>query len=206
MPQYKIHNLFPTVLYEDHIDVKPEYMEAAKEFNYERMESANGWYTRDKYVLNNNKLKELKTSIIENVERYCYGYYKVKTNAKIDILNSWINIHEPNDWGQSHIHGNSILSGVYYMNTPPESGDISFNRPMTASMPFSTMFHMDYSEINMVNCDNYKVTPSQGMLVIFPSWLQHAITRNNTKEDRYSLAFNVYFRGMIGEDEHEISM
>ncbi len=206
MPQYKIHNLFPTVLYEDHIDPHPDWIETAKGLDYERMDSDNGFYTKDKYILNNQNFTDLRTSIVENVERYCYDYFKVKRNAKIDVTNSWINIHKPKDWGQSHIHGNSILSGVYYLNTPSESGDISFNRPMTSSMPFNSMFHMDWSEVNMQNCDNYKLTPSQGMIVIFPSWLQHAITRNNTQEDRYSLAFNVWFRGNIGEDEHEVSL
>ena len=44
------------------------------------------------------------------------------------------------------------------------------------------------------------------LLLIFPSYLQHKVMPNNSKDIRYSLAFNVFPKGKISKDDTEITI
>lgn len=206
MPEYRIHNLFPTVVYEDHIPVKDEWLKKAKQINYERMPIGNGDFTNDKFILKQPEFVDLEKSIIECAGRYVFDYMKSKRNINIEVLNSWINVHHPGDWAQPHIHGNSILSGVYYLDHPENSGDISFDRPLTGSTPFQSIIYLDYTEPTDYNCENYNFAVTPGKILLFPSYLAHSVEKNKSQEKRYSLAFNLYFRGKIGEDITKVTL
>jgi ectoine hydroxylase-related dioxygenase (phytanoyl-CoA dioxygenase family) len=63
---------------------------------------------------------------------------------------------------------------------------------------------MQYSELALGDCvkefnaftaARQSVPPKTGMLLIFPSWLVHNVTRNNSGEDRISFAFDVKVSG-----------
>ena len=45
------------------------------------------------------------------------------------ITNSWVLKHEPNDYNPAHSHANSLITGVYYLEVPEHSGDITFHKP-----------------------------------------------------------------------------
>ena len=70
-----------------------------------------------------------------------------------------------------HIHSDGVLSGVYYANLPPGSGSIKFCDPRGVS-PFQPLhqeeamppFHQEHS-----------MRPAVGDLIVFPSWLPHAV-------------------------------
>ena len=48
-----------------------------------------------------------------------------------------------------------------------------------------------------------KLVCEPGSLIIFPSYLQHKIGINNTKKQRFSLAFNINPFGKTGEGDSE---
>jgi hypothetical protein len=43
--------------------------------------------------------------------------------------------------------------------------------------------------------------PQQGDVVLFPSDLDHDVPINTSDEVRYSVAFNIFFRGEMGHEE-----
>ena len=98
------------------------------------------------------------------------------TNSQSIIASMWGNISSKYNYNHAHIHDtdyifrNNLLSGVFYLQTPINSGDITFHSP--------TMSEMASFE------------PSPNMLLIFPSSLVHAVNQNLSEEDRISLAFN----------------
>ena len=47
---------------------------------------------------------------------------------------------------------------------------------------------------------------SDNLLIIFPSYLRHRVMPNNSKETRYSLAFNIFPKGKISNDDTEITI
>ncbi len=203
MSSFKVHELWPTPIYENNIPVKSDWIDFAENCEYERMFSKNGDYTSNKYIL--NSITDLKEELILHVNLFAEKYLKVK-NAKFYFLNSWIVKHHPNDFAQSHFHGNSLLSGVYYLKTEKNSGDIKFIKKYDEQRIFPTSITPDYSEYNYTNSDNIKLSPEKGNVIIFPSTLMHEVTKNKSKDIRYSLAFNVFFKGSFGKDEYELKL
>ena len=124
MPEFKVHELYPTPVYDGHLDVKHEWLKFAMNCEYQRMSSNNGSYTNDFYIL--NKMPDLKKSIKEHFELYVRKYLKVKSNINFDFQNSWINKHTKGDKAHDHSHVNSVFSGVYYLQVGPKMGDIIF--------------------------------------------------------------------------------
>jgi len=79
-----------------------------------------------------------------------------------------------------HIHENSVLSGVYYVEVPRGSGSLMFEDPRGGGLPpfGGRIVH----------------EPKEGELVLFPSWLLHHVGPSCvTSSDmlRISLSFNI---------------
>jgi uncharacterized protein (TIGR02466 family) len=194
----KIHYLFSVPLYESRIETTENVLEFCKKAEYERMFLDNGFYTKNKYILENENLKELKNNIMEKVNDFVYDILKVSKEQKFYIENSWINKHTNNDWGQKHSHENSILSGVYYIKNKQNSGDIVFHKNKNHINLFYPVINFNFLEENNINCNSVKFQPKEGTIIIFPSHLEHSILKNINNDDRYSLAFNLFVKGKFG--------
>ena len=84
----------------------------------------------------------------------------------------WFNIARPGESTALHHHSHkATLSGVYYLQVPPSSGNIQF--PVRDG-------------------GNYEIPVEAGLMVIFPSRVRHAVSRNESGEKRVSMAFNLY--------------
>ena len=84
----------------------------------------------------------------------------------------WGNISSKTHYNNIHTHGgvDNQWSGVYYLQTPPNSGNI--------------VFHNNLGEIIK------EYSPKIGDLLIFHSSLPHSVGVNNSDQDRISIAFN----------------
>lgn len=203
MNNFKVHELWPTPIYENHIPIKSEWLYYAENCQFERMVSENGNITVDKYILNN--ILDLKKEILFHVNLFTEKYLKI-VNTQFYFLNSWIVKHHPNDWAQPHHHINSLLSGVYYLKTEKNSGDINFIKNYKEQNVFPLTITPNYSEYNYSNSKHYNFKPKVGDLIIFPSTLMHEVTINKSNNIRYSLAFNVFCKGSFGKDEYELKL
>jgi uncharacterized protein (TIGR02466 family) len=92
-------------------------------------------------------------------------------NFKMDAL--WVNISGHGCYNSMHHHGfdSSLISGVLYLQTPENCGDIGF--------------YNKYDDQRGVN-----VEPLPGKLLLFPQCLQHYVYPNLSDKDRISIAFN----------------
>ena len=103
---------------------------------------------------------------------------------KLDSL--WANVLKPGAAHSGHIHPHSVLSGTYYVRTPPGSGALRFEDPRLAMMmaapprpdAFSHQRAFAYLE------------PEAGSLLIWESWLRHEVMAHRGKAERISLSFN----------------
>lgn len=86
-----------------------------------------------------------------------------------------------------HSHPDSVLSGVYYVNELTEGvGSLYFIDPRPAAHVV-TNFSTDP---NPASKQQFMVTPQQGTLYIFPSWLWHGVTQNLSDSERISISFD----------------
>ena len=104
---------------------------------------------------------------------------------EIVIPQMWINVNKKNDWNAIHSHGQYNLSGTYYVKVPKDSGQIVFRDPRPSAI----------SNLFMVNTfdkgEFRKVKTIEGLLILFPSYLDHFVEPSNADEDRISISFDV---------------
>jgi len=145
-----------------------------------------GWQS---YNLNltENIFSELNKRISENFLKYI-NEIPLKNDFQIESM--WANVNGYKDYNTVHGHSNSVISGVYYLKVPKKCGNIFFQHP------YSQMIEVFWDKCVEKDSD-YNVTcanahPSEGKLILFPSWLQHGVEPNlNKKEGRISISFNI---------------
>jgi len=144
-----------------------------------------GWQSND--LNDENKLiVNLKKTIFQHVDWYSK---KFNMNNSLKLANFWININGYKDCNNTHFHPNNILSGVFYIKVPENSGKIKFHNPASDLIEACLTNHI--SQYNTINSACWTFEPEENMLLIFPSFLKHNVLPNMNKEDkRISISFN----------------
>ena len=87
----------------------------------------------------------------------------------------WFNISNQGDNTGWHDHKeNAKISCVYYISVPKKSGNIIFRKK------------------NKNKYEKWIVKPQDGMMILFPSKLEHCVEINKSCNTRISLSFNLY--------------
>ena len=83
----------------------------------------------------------------------------------------WLNIMRPGDITFAHAHDadDEILSGVYYIDVPPDSGKL----------------------VLIDGARREEVQPHAGMFIFFAPEILHEVTRNESGRPRISVGFNI---------------
>tara|TARA_E500000318_G_scaffold11353_1_gene9998 strand:+ start:260 stop:835 length:576 start_codon:yes stop_codon:yes gene_type:complete len=131
-------------------------------------------------------LDGLKKTIIEHSKKYVdYLSYKVDS---LEVQAMWININYFKDINLPHQHGENLVSGVLYLQTHEKSGALVFKNPAD---------RLDVQDEKVINYNNYnsgvwKIVPTEGELILFPSWFVHYVEPNlNETNRRISMSFNI---------------
>jgi uncharacterized protein (TIGR02466 family) len=187
----EIHALFPLPVYKEKIRLldnnESNFIESTN-VCYQTLGNAVSLNTR---LLDAPTLIELKAVIEKKLDYYLKSILKV--DNEIYITNSWLNKTNYKEQHFLHNHSNSILSGVYYINTEDSLPLITFNRMQT---PF--LLNFIPKEFTIFNSTEWSVPVENGCLIIFPSSLYHYVKINETTNTRTSIAFNSFVKGSIG--------
>tara|TARA_R100001015_G_C4582936_1_gene139190 strand:+ start:140 stop:766 length:627 start_codon:yes stop_codon:yes gene_type:complete len=194
---FKVHEFWPTPVYENYISVKSSWLDFIQNGEYHRAKTNTSDSTNDRHIL--NSLPDLKDRLLFHVNMFAKEYLKVK-NLQFYFLNSWILKHHQNDFARPHFHSNSLLSGVYYLQTENNSGVLEFLKKYDSQTVFPVAISPDFSEYNYTNSEALALKPKNGTLVIFPSTLIHQVGKNESEKIRYSLAFNIFCKGTLEND------
>ena len=120
--------------------------------------------------------------------------YKIKRDSHY-ITNMWANITHPNHRHHMHIHPNCLFSGIVYIKAPKNCGPTMFADPRL----HARMIEPTFTEKNPYNSAMFIVPAEKGRMLIWPSYMSHAVEYGTAKEDedRIVVAFNVMMRGLI---------
>ena len=177
------------------LKIKPEedYLSFLKKLDYvDTNDSSNTFVSKSYQVLKQNKF--LNKQINEAIEKVLKDYYRFKNYKSFKVFTSWGTKTPNNGSSKTHNHGNSWLSGVYY---PEDSSPIKFYND------HMSVFSDTVVEDNKYNTSCYILKPIKDTLILFPSSVRHEILKN-TKETRYSLAFNILPKGVFGSYDSNI--
>jgi len=139
--------------------------------------------------------KELKKALTLKVRQVFKEVYSpANHNINIYITQSWSNYTEQGEYHHKHMHTNSILSGVLYIDVD-ELDSISFFRdkdPLLLDIP-----GLIYTERNSSSWIFGNLKP--GDLLIFPSGLAHEVPEKLGASTRISISFNSFITGEVGD-------
>ena len=136
-----------------------------------------GWQSK----IQNNK-PELNP-LIDHIDNFCKNINL--GIQQLDIPEIWINVNKQHDWNTIHQHGGHTFSGVYYIKTPKNCGRLAFRDPRPGAIANSFLVDKyDNGELRYVNI-------TEGLFLLFPSYLEHFVEPNNSKEERISISFNI---------------
>ena len=129
---------------------------------------------------------EMFEPLINEIREFCSN---LPLNIKeIIIPQLWVNVNKRGDWNIIHQHGQYDLSGTYYVKVPKDSGRLVFRDPRPAAIGNKFMINrFDNGEIKNVNV-------MEGMLGIWPAYLDHFVEPSNTDEERISISFDIIAR------------
>lgn len=102
---------------------------------------------------------------------------------ELDFFRLWATIYPKNAHIPLHCHQNAALSGVFYIDTHEEGGDITFQDP-------AWLAKIMYAGRDQPQT-RYTVSPTDGLLLVFPSWLPHQSTPNLSDKNRLIISFNL---------------
>jgi len=185
-----IQDIFKISIYKKFLPLnnKPikEYCLNLKKENKGRIRSnSGGWQSND---LSHESLNDLYSCI--NIIANDFAK-ELNLKKKLSIDNIWVNINGYKDSNKTHSHPQSILSGVYYVKTPKNSGNIFFNNTSDDVIQHSWQKNL-FNNYNCYNSPEWFLPSLEGYIYLFPSWLKHYVEPNmNEKEERISLSFNI---------------
>jgi len=104
---------------------------------------------------------------------------------KLDSI--WINVLEPGGVHTGHIHPHAVLSGTYYVETPPGASALKLEDPRLPLMMAAPPRQEDAPEAER---SFIYVQPKAGDVLMWESFLRHEVPANAAKKSRVSISFN----------------
>ena len=191
-----IHSIFPTLIHHFTVDDYPSikdqliecvYEEQRKDPNGRVISNLGGWQSNMIY----DRKNILFNTIHEEVLKYFSTNRIFSDQISMVIDSLWANINKKGDHNQLHDHSFSDMSGVFYLKTPEDCGEIEF---------LSSNAFVQCREIAWYNQElckdtgfyaTYRWIVQESEIFLFPSSLMHKVYPNLTDDDRISLSFNV---------------
>tara|TARA_R110000824_G_scaffold256360_1_gene445399 strand:- start:306 stop:851 length:546 start_codon:yes stop_codon:yes gene_type:complete len=172
-------NLSPLM---NHIIKTNQKDKGKKRSNYGGWQSKNftkpNSYTKILFSLLDTAVKEIKN--------------KIDYQHNLKLQDYWYNINYQDSFNIPHthvgVHTDTIVSGVFYIETPQNCGSIIFKRnDLLGALMYSKQRVYKY---NKYNSSVWEVNPIKNLCVLFPAHLEHFVEPNLNKERRISISFN----------------
>ncbi len=145
-----------------------------------------GWHSND-FDLKDTEVKNFINLISPQINKALVDMNWDINSQLIKISSMWAIINIGGAANARHHHGNSAISAAYYVRAPKNSGDLVFYDPR----PAPVYSHPHSKEPNHLNAMVNSISPVEGALVLFPSYLDHSVNENVSNEERIVISFNV---------------
>ena len=154
-----------------------------------------GWQSRSIMQEDKVRWKDILKPINEFLQEVLISEQYVE-NSALEISNMWANINYKYAYNKYHDHPKSLWSGVYYVQSPPNSGKILFHKEWSRYQGVPKPTFSSSPPVHTHQWDSIFWEPREGRVILFPSWIGHEVEQNLTNvegEDGYriSISFNI---------------
>ena len=187
---HKLHNVFPTLVMEFNLnaDVDTKLLQGVLQKEQTKPHPLLSKNAESSYFAGNHNILDIDHPLViklkETFQNCVDQYIQTAGLTQCNISNSWLSIMDTNSKLVPHRHENSVLSGAYYPKVPKNSTGLKFFNPTKIYKMCET-----HQETTMYNADNGEFPAQEGVLYIFPSWLEHSSETNQT-DNRMVISFN----------------
>ena len=185
---------FPTIIYAKDVNLDNRLFErevlswADKDKGVKRT-NMNGWHS----TTDMHKIPVFKSLVDELFKMQMEIFQEEWLDSEPFLGNMWANINPPGGYNAPHIHPNSLFSGVYYIKAPKNSGKLACNDPrpgVQLNMPVRKKGQPPKELWREVHLE-----PVEGRIIIFPFYLWHGVSSNESNDIRISVSFNFIQHG-----------
>jgi uncharacterized protein (TIGR02466 family) len=145
-----------------------------------------GWHSKN-FNLKDTAPSNFISAIKKNLNSSIFDMNWDLDKQSVKISSMWAIINEQGAWNQKHQHSNSDISAAYYVCAHENCGDIVFYDPR----PSKVYRHPISKTPNKLNATVNSIQPEAGMLVLFPSYLDHSVNPNLSDKKRIVVSFNL---------------
>ena len=133
----------------------------------------NGWHSRCD-LFEHSIFKELGRSLLNIATDILRPYIE----DELEFLEMWAMVNNRHSYNAHHVH-EGVLSGVFYLQAPKDSGRLILCNPAVRS------------HSHQIRCKDFPIEPEKLALIMFPSWLEHYVEPSQTDEERIAISFNI---------------
>ena len=180
---------FPTILYAKDFQLDLNQMTQniikwSKEDKGITKTNVDGWHSET-----NMHTKLEYKPLVDELFKMVYEVFNEEwLDGRVKIGNMWANINPPGGYNKPHVHPNSLFSGVYYVKTPPNSGQLVCSDPRPGIQ--TCMPNRKKGEPPKHLWRDLHLQPKENRAIVFPAWLWHSVQPNKSNENRISVSFN----------------
>tara|TARA_B100001057_G_C22642283_1_gene868721 strand:+ start:347 stop:928 length:582 start_codon:yes stop_codon:yes gene_type:complete len=191
-----INNIFQIPTYTRELDIDNKSLAKfcmSEYYKNEGVSSSNvgGWQSNDFTEKDNSDTPLLKI-LWPNIKLHSKKFGKeIDLLVKGRLMNLWVNVNGYKDSNTIHLNPGCRISGVYYIKTHKDCGNITFYHPSHLQMAHNWNIYQP-DEYNSYNSSTWWYPSTEGTLYLFPSWLEHCVKPNlNKREKRISVSFTI---------------
>ena len=149
----------------------------------------NGWHSTTDMHLK----KEYQVLVDELYKMQHEIYQEEWLDRRPKLGNMWANINYSGGYNRPHVHPNCLYSGVYYVKTQPQCGELVVNDPRPGIQTMMPTRKSGQPPKHLWR--EAHIEPIQGRLIMFPAWLWHCVEPNQSNDMRISISFNFIQEG-----------
>lgn len=130
-------------------------------------------------------LRDSVADYLDNIVSYQY--------ERFSIVHAWVNRAAEGGIQRMHYHGNSVVSGVYYLQASRDNAPLIFEKTEVNTSPYLAIAPREQT---LYNANRMAFPAESGVCYLFPSNIRHGYDLPNRGGERISIAFNVMLEGI----------
>jgi uncharacterized protein (TIGR02466 family) len=137
-------------------------------------------------LMQHKEFEPLGHVIMEEANAFADALELETRRHPLKFTECWMNIYGEGHAQEVHQHANAVVSGIYYAKAPAGSGDLLIHSPY-----MDIMLDPPKRRSNGLNIKVMPITPKEGMMILFPSYVKHSVKPTHGNGERVSIAFNL---------------